>query len=872
MKTQEIRQKFLEYFASNKHNIVDSSSLVPINDPTLLFTNAGMVQFKDYFLGLETPSFSCATSSQRCLRAGGKHNDLDNVGYTARHHTFFEMLGNFSFGDYFKSKAIIFAWQFLTEVIKLPKDKLWVTVYAEDDEAYAVWANEIGLSAERIIKINSDDNFWMMGDTGPCGPCSEIFYDHGEEIAGGLPGTPEEDGDRYTEVWNLVFMQYNRQQDGRLLDLPKPSVDTGMGLERLAAILQGVHSNYEIDLFVNLMSGIQKVAPSIKDIHALRVVSDHLRAMCFLLLDGVIPSNEGRGYVLRRIMRRAIRHAYQQGQKQPFLYKCVDCLITVMGEAYPELKKSKAIIQDKIHAEEIRFGQTIEQGLTRLAVLVAELEKKQETILNGDEAFKLYDTYGFPLDLTNDMLRGNGFSVDEKGFEAALELQRTRSRQASNFGMDNSDVISLTEKTEFTGYDNTTDKSVIKQILINNKPVEKIKFADALDAKIQVVLDKTPFYAESGGQIGDIGKLSNDSFEFEIYDTQKSGDGILHFGKLLSGEMKQGVAASAVIDNLRRDSIRKHHSATHLLHAALKKVLGNHVAQRGSLVEPERLRFDFSHDNPIDNKQIELIERCIYQQVLANTPVEINIMTPKEAKAQGATALFGEKYGSQVRVLTMGLDAFSKELCGGTHVARTGDVGMVKIISESGVSAGVRRIEALAGEYAFNWLENQQQQLNNLSSQLNSPVSLLAEKIQKIQKDSESQRLEISRLQAESLQSNSVDLIKQAKKINDIECLALALPNLNNKELNQTIDSLKPLMANGVICLISVKEDKIALVCSVSSSLQKRIAAGELIRSLAHNIGIRGGGKPGFAQAGGNFNGKPDDVVNLVFEYLQNID
>ncbi|MFW5824119.1 MAG: alanine--tRNA ligase, partial [Marinobacter sp.] len=735
MKTAELRQAFLEYFEQQGHTIVPSSSLVPHDDPTLLFTNAGMNQFKDVFLGREQRDYVRATSAQKCVRAGGKHNDLENVGYTARHHTFFEMLGNFSFGDYFKREAINFAWTFLTgdQWLKLPREKLWVTVYAEDEEAYAIWNREIGVPAERIVRIGDNkgaryasDNFWQMGDTGPCGPCTEIFYDHGPEVAGGPPGSPEEDGDRYIEIWNVVFMQYNRQADGEMLPLPKPSVDTGMGLERITAVLQGVHSNYEIDLFQDLLKAASEVVGGADTTEAsLRVVADHIRSCAFLIADGVMPSNEGRGFVLRRIIRRAARHGNKLGAGGPFFHKLVDALVRLMGDAYPQLRSSQKQIEKVLLQEEEQFAKTLDKGLRLLEQDIAALEGKE---IPGETIFTLYDTYGFPVDLTNDIARERGLALDYEGYEKAMEQQRQRARAASKFGIDyNAAGIRIEGSTEFTGYDCIDGRETIRTVLVNGEE----KTAEAGDEAV-IVLERTPFYAESGGQVGDTGLLTWSGGRFQVNDTRKEGDNHLHIGIVVEGTFAPGQEVDARIDHQRRENTRKNHSATHLMHAALRRVLGEHVSQKGSLVDPDKLRFDFSHFEPVTGEQLREIERQVNEQVLANTPVQTELMDMDSARGKGAIALFGEKYGDTVRVLSMGSDGYSVELCGGTHVARTGDIGLFRITSESGISAGVRRIEAVTGFGALRWVTETEDTLDQVARMVRGNRESVVDKVQAV--------------------------------------------------------------------------------------------------------------------------------------------
>jgi alanyl-tRNA synthetase len=856
MKTSaEIRQAFLDYFASKGHTIVESSSLVPANDPTLLFTNAGMVQFKDLFLGKEKRDYVRAASSQRCVRAGGKHNDLENVGYTARHHTFFEMLGNFSFGDYFKREAIQFAWEFLTEVMGLPQEKLWVTVYDQDDEAADIWLKEIGVDAARFSRIGDkpggkpyeSDNFWTMGDTGPCGPCSEIFYDHGEEVEGGPPGTPEEDGDRYIEIWNLVFMQYNRDAAGNMTPLPKPSVDTGMGLERLAAVMQGVHSNYEIDLFQALIRAAAEVTGT-RDLESksLRVIADHIRSCAFLVVDGVTPSNEGRGYVLRRIIRRAIRHGYQLGRKQPFFHKLVDALCEQMGDAYPELVKARESVQRVLKVEEERFAETIEQGMKILEEAVASLSGK---VIPGELVFKLYDTYGFPADLTADIARERGLEIDADGFDREMEAQRARARAASQFGVDQQAEIALDGKTDFTGYERLEEEATIIGLFRDGEPVDSLESG----AEGMVVLDKTPFYAESGGQVGDRGELLLPGSEtrFEVVDTRKQGGSVFgHLGKVSMGELNVGDNVLARVDESNRRRIALNHSATHLLHAALRRILGEHVQQKGSLVDADRLRFDFAHFEPISHEQLRAIEQLVNEQIRENHMVETRIMALEDAKQVGAMALFGEKYDEQVRVLRMG--DFSTELCGGTHVRAAGDIGLFKIVSESGIASGVRRIEALTGERAIEWVEQAEARLQQIASLVKSGLEDSSDKVQALVDKARQQEKEIERLKSRLASAAGSDLASQALEIGDTRVLAARLEGADAKTLRDTLDQLKNKLGSAVIVLATANDGKVSLVAGVTKDRTDRIKAGDLVKMVAEQVGGKGGGRPDMAQAGGS--------------------
>ena len=850
--TAEIRQTFLDFFNSKGHEIVASSSLVPHNDPTLLFTNAGMNQFKDVFLGIEKRPYTRATTAQRCVRAGGKHNDLDNVGYTARHHTFFEMLGNFSFGDYFKHDAIHFAWELLTskEWFNLPKDKLTVTVYETDDEAYEIWEKEIGIPKERIVRIGDNkgapyasDNFWQMGDTGPCGPCTEIFYDHGDHIWGGPPGSAEEDGDRFIEIWNIVFMQFNRHPDGTMEPLPKPSVDTGMGLERIAAVLQHVDSNYEIDLFKKLIHDAAQVIQT-KDLESksLRVIADHIRSCAFLISDGVLPSNEGRGYVLRRIIRRAVRHGHMLGAKEIFFYKLVKPLIDVMGSAAVELAKNQKIVEDALKIEEEQFLKTLERGLF---LLDQELVKITDSVLPGDVAFKLYDTFGFPLDLTADVCREKNITIDEDGFNQCMEEQRKRARESSTFSVDYSNVIKLDDKTEFLGYQATEASGKVIAIFQNGKKVES---ANAGEEAI-IILDKTPFYGESGGQIGDKGLLTSANAEFTVLDSQKYGKSIGHIGNLVKGSLKVGDLVTAAIDVELRERIRRNHSATHLLQAALQRILGNHVHQKGSLVNDSYLRFDFSHNQSITQEQIVEIENLVNQQIRCNLPVDVELMPIDEARNKGAMALFGEKYEDIVRVLTMG--DFSIELCGGTHVDRTGDIGLFKIISESSIASGVRRIEATSGQNAMDFIHHEANLLSQIAQLVKSDKSAVLVRVEQLLEQTKLLEKNIEQLKAQKASQQSAQLINQCEKINNKNLLIAKLDNVEAKVLRTMIDDLKNQLKTGVIILAAVNDGKINLAAGVTNDLINVVKAGELVSQLALKVGGKGGGRPDFAQAGG---------------------
>ncbi|EAB2700535.1 alanine--tRNA ligase [Salmonella enterica] len=850
--TAEIRQAFLDFFHSKGHQVVASSSLVPNNDPTLLFTNAGMNQFKDVFLGLDKRNYSRATTSQRCVRAGGKHNDLENVGYTARHHTFFEMLGNFSFGDYFKHDAIQFAWELLTgeNWFALPKERLWVTVYETDDEAYEIWEKEVGIPRERIIRIGDNkgapyasDNFWQMGDTGPCGPCTEIFYDHGDHIWGGPPGSPEEDGDRYIEIWNIVFMQFNRQADGTMEPLPKPSVDTGMGLERIAAVLQHVNSNYDIDLFRTLIEAVAKVTGA-TDLgnKSLRVIADHIRSCAFLVADGVLPSNENRGYVLRRIIRRAVRHGNMLGAKETFFYKLVGPLIEVMGSAGEELKRQQAQVEQVLKTEEEQFARTLERGL---ALLDEELAKLQGDTLDGETAFRLYDTYGFPVDLTADVCRERNIKVDEAGFEAAMEEQRRRAREASGFGADYIAMIRVDSASEFKGYDHLELNGKVTALFVDGKAVEAINAGQ----EAVVVLDQTPFYAESGGQVGDKGELKGAGFTFAVDDTQKYGQAIGHLGKLSAGALKVGDAVQADVDEARRARIRLNHSATHLMHAALRQVLGTHVAQKGSLVSDKVLRFDFSHNEAMKPSEIREVEDLVNAQIRRNLPIETNIMELDAAKAKGAMALFGEKYDERVRVLSMG--DFSTELCGGTHASRTGDIGLFRIISESGTAAGIRRIEAVTGEGAMATVHAQSDRLNDIAHLLKGDSQNLGDKVRAVLERTRQLEKELQQLKDQAAAQESTNLSSKAVDLNGVKLLVSELAGIEPKMLRTMVDDLKNQLGSTVIVLATVVEGKVSLIAGVSKDVTDRVKAGELIGMVAQQVGGKGGGRPDMAQAGG---------------------
>ncbi|HEA4687809.1 TPA: alanine--tRNA ligase [Escherichia coli] len=850
--TAEIRQAFLDFFHSKGHQVVASSSLVPHNDPTLLFTNAGMNQFKDVFLGLDKRNYSRATTSQRCVRAGGKHNDLENVGYTARHHTFFEMLGNFSFGDYFKHDAIQFAWELLTSEkwFALPKERLWVTVYESDDEAYEIWEKEVGIPRERIIRIGDNkgapyasDNFWQMGDTGPCGPCTEIFYDHGDHIWGGPPGSPEEDGDRYIEIWNIVFMQFNRQADGTMEPLPKPSVDTGMGLERIAAVLQHVNSNYDIDLFRTLIQAVAKVTGA-TDLSnkSLRVIADHIRSCAFLIADGVMPSNENRGYVLRRIIRRAVRHGNMLGAKETFFYKLVGPLIDVMGSAGEDLKRQQAQVEQVLKTEEEQFARTLERGL---ALLDEELAKLSGDTLDGETAFRLYDTYGFPVDLTADVCRERNIKVDEAGFDAAMEEQRRRAREASGFGADYNAMIRVDSASEFKGYDHLELNGKVTALFVDGKSVDAINAGQ----EAVVVLDQTPFYAESGGQVGDKGELKGANFSFAVEDTQKYGQAIGHIGKLAVGSLKVGDAVQADVDEARRARIRLNHSATHLMHAALRQVLGTHVSQKGSLVNDKVLRFDFSHNEAMKPEEIRAVEDLVNAQIRRNLPIETNIMDLEAAKAKGAMALFGEKYDERVRVLSMG--DFSTELCGGTHASCTGDIGLFRIISESGTAAGVRRIEAVTGEGAIATVHADSDRLSEVAHLLKGDSNNLADKVRSVLERTRQLEKELQQLKEQAAAQESANLSSKAIDVNGVKLLVSELSGVEPKMLRTMVDDLKNQLGSTIIVLATVAEGKVSLIAGVSKDVTDRVKAGELIGMVAQQVGGKGGGRPDMAQAGG---------------------
>lgn len=862
MKSAEIRDAYLKFFESKGHTIVPSSSLIPGNDPTLLFTNAGMVQFKDVFLGADKRSYTRAASSQRCVRAGGKHNDLENVGYTARHHTFFEMLGNFSFGDYFKREAIQYAWEFLTEVLKLPKERLWVTAHISDDEAADIWVKEIGVSPDRISRLDAD-NFWQMGDTGPCGPCTEIFYDHGEDIPGGPPGSENDHLDRYIEVWNVVFMQYERQTDGTLIPLPKPSVDTGMGLERIAAVMQHVHNNYDIDLFKHLLTAAaQATGASDMENKSLRVIADHIRSCSFLISDGVLPSNEGRGYVLRRIIRRAVRHGNQLGQKQPFFHKLVKALAEVMGDAYPELRKNQAHIERILLQEEEQFEKTLDKGM---AVLEDALTKLKGAEIPGEVVFTLYDTYGFPLDLTNDIARERGLTIDMPGYEKAMEAQRARARAAGAFKVDYTAAGLDVPPTEFLGYSSLAEQGEILALLKGGASVTHLSEGD--DGV--VVLNRTPFYGESGGQVGDSGYIESGASRLEVRDCQKQGDSHLHIVHVLHGSVSVGDKVTATVDTTVRQATALNHSATHLLHAALRKVLGEHVTQKGSLVDSERLRFDFSHFEAIKSEQLKAIENLVNEQIRANSAVTTDHCDMEEAKAKGAMALFGEKYGDLVRVLTMG-EGFSVELCGGTHVSRTGDIGLMRITSESGVAAGVRRIEAVTGAKALSLFDNLEHLVDDATRALKTNRDNLIEKIEQLANLNRKLEKDLAQLKTRLATSGGGDLLGQAKDVEGIKVLSLNLEGADSKSLRDSVDQFKNKLGTAVVLLATVEDnDKVALVAGVTQDITNKLKAGDLMRHVAEQVGGKGGGRPDMAQGGGTNVAALESALSSVSTWVE---
>ena len=860
--SNDLRQKFLDYFHERDHEIVNSSSLVPGNDPTLLFTNAGMVQFKDVFLGNDKRSYQRAVTSQRCLRAGGKHNDLENVGYTAKHHTFFEMLGNFSFGDYFKEKAIIQAWDFLTNTLGLPEEKLWITVFSEDDEAADIWLNKIKVNPERFSRMGEKDNFWSMGDTGPCGPCSEIFYDHGPEVSGGPPGSEDEDGDRYSEIWNLVFMQFDRSEDGAMTPLPKPSVDTGMGLERLAAVMQSVHSNYEIDLFKNLITASQKILKlEAHQSSSLNVIVDHIRACSFLIVDDVMPGNEGRSYVLRRILRRAIRHGKKLGINEPFFFKLVTPLVKEMGEAYPELVKLKSIIENTIKEEELRFAITLDQGME---ILESSIKSMKDKLLPGEIVFKLYDTYGFPVDLTNDIARERHFEIDMDGFEVAMQSQRSRAREANKFSHSGDSNIKAKTMSKFVGYECSEDKAEITELFLQGKTISILKKGQ----QGILVTNITPFYAESGGQIGDTGRIDSKKGSFSVTDTQKQGNTIIHHGVMEDGELKISDKVAMKINSDRRSNIAANHSATHLMHAALRNVLSDQVTQKGSLVDENRLRFDFSHNKPLSKPNLFDIEAEVNSEIRKNYAARTELMSYDNAIKSGAMALFGEKYEDEVRVLDFG--GYSIELCGGTHVKRTGDVGIFKIITESGVASGVRRIEAVTGDAALQWLSTHKENMDQLATLLKSSPDQIYSKIEQLLVRNKAIEKELSAVKQKMLGGNSNDLMSKAIKIGEINILIHRMDGVDSKNLRIAIDQFKDKLGTAVVVLGSIDEGKVKLAVGVTNDLTDQIRAGDLIQSIAATVGGKGGGRPDFAQAGGPKRDKIDQALKLASDLIKN--
>ncbi|NPA72471.1 MAG: alanine--tRNA ligase [Gammaproteobacteria bacterium] len=861
MTSSELRKAFLDFYVKQNHTAVHTSPVVPANDPTLLFTNAGMVQFKEAFLGQEDRGYTRATSVQRCIRAGGKHNDLENVGYTARHHTFFEMLGNFSFGDYFKKEAIQFAWDFLTKELNLPEEKLWVTVFEEDDETADIWMKDMGISADRFSRCGAKDNFWSMGDTGPCGPCTEIFFDHGEDVAGGPPGTPEEDGDRYIEIWNLVFMQFDRSADGTLTPLPKPSVDTGMGLERLAAVMQGVHNNYDIDLFQAIVKKAAALTgESDLSNNSLRVISDHIRSCAFTITDGVMPSNEGRGYVLRRIIRRAIRHGYKLGQKKPFFHKLVGVLVEQMGQAYPELAAEQANVERVLKLEEERFAETLENGMK---LLEDHIEGMSGTVIAGDVAFKLYDTYGFPFDLTADVAREKNLTVDEAGFKAAMEAQRERARSASSFGSAATTRIQFDGETQFIGYDRDEAEAKILGLFVDGQSVESV--SEGTEAI--VILGRTPFYAESGGQAGDSGSLTEGMNSFHVNDTQKQGKLFLHTGQVSAGTMTVGQVLNAKINVSDRRACERNHSATHLLHAALRDILGTHVAQKGSQVTADRLRFDFSHFEPISADQLREIEQLVNQNIMGNATVAMTEMDIESAKQRGAMALFGEKYGDVVRVVEMG--PFSVELCGGTHVNSAGDIGPFKIVSENGIASGVRRIEAITGDCAWRAIYRQEDTLAKVAEVIKTDTQQVATKITQVMADYKALERELKQLNAKMAASQGSDIASQAVKFGEINVLSAKMEGADSGVLRDTMDSLKEKLDPAIIVLSAVDGEKVSIVAGVSKSLTKQYKAGELVNHVAQQVGGKGGGRPDLAQAGGSNPAQLPDALASVMMWVE---
>jgi len=872
MKSAEIRQAFLDYFAEQGHEVVSSSSLVPGNDPTLLFTNAGMVQFKDVFLGQDKRSYKRATTSQRCVRAGGKHNDLENVGYTARHHTFFEMLGNFSFGDYFKREAINFAWTFLTENLGLPKDRLWVTVFEDDDEAADIWLKEIGVPAERFTRMGEKDNFWAMGDTGPCGPCSEIFYDHGDEVPGGPPGSPDEDGDRYIEIWNLVFMQFNRSADGTMTPLPKPSVDTGMGLERIAAVMQHVHSNYEIDLFQHIITSVaERTGATDRTNASLNVIADHIRSCAFLVLDGVIPANEGRGYVLRRIIRRAIRHGHKLGVSEPFFHKLVAPLCDVMGEAYPDLVTEKDRVIETLLAEEKQFARTLDNGMVILEKAIGDLAG---STIPGATVFKLYDTYGFPVDLTADIARERGLTLNMDEFDAEMAKQKTQARSASQFESTEALDIRLENGTRFTGYDALNGQASVVALYRDGKAVDALNEGE----KGIVLIDATPFYGESGGQVGDCGTLTAGGASFNVRDTQKQGDQFLHIGNVDTGSLSVGDAVGCRVDNSQRQPTVLNHSATHLMHATLRQVLGSHVMQKGSLVNPKYLRFDFSHNKPVTEDELREIEIIVNRQIQDNVEVTKEVMAMDAAKQKGAMALFGEKYGSEVRVVTMGRGTpgdesanFSIELCGGTHVNRTGDIGLFKILAETGIAAGVRRIEAVTGQAAVTLVQEQEARLRQVAGTVKSGMDKVVDRVEQLTSTNRQLEKELAQLKAKLASSAGTDLASQAEEINGIKVLAAIVEGVDSKALRDTTDQLKNKLGSAIVVLGTAADGKVSLVAGVTKDLTGRVKAGEIVNEAAKIVGGKGGGRPDMAMAGGNTPESLPEAISQVKQYLASI-
>ncbi|HET6756444.1 MAG TPA: alanine--tRNA ligase [Burkholderiales bacterium] len=860
MKSSDIRQKFLDYFKDQDHAVVPGSSLIPSNDPTLLFTNAGMVQFKEVFLGRDPRPYSRAVTAQRCVRAGGKHNDLENVGYTARHHTFFEMLGNFSFGDYFKRDAIRYAWEFLTDTLSIPAEKLWVTVYSEDEEAAVIWRDDVRIPKEKLVRIATMDNFWQMGETGPCGPCSEIFYDHGPQIAGGPPGSRDSEGDRYVEIWNLVFMQYNRDETGKLIPLPKPSVDTGMGLERIAAVMQGVHDNYEIDLFRDLIAAAARVTGTANlSSNSLKVIADHIRACAFLIADGMIPANEGRGYVLRRIIRRAIRHGYKLGRKKPFFHLLVPELVKVMGDAYPELGDASERVAKTLQQEEERFAETLENGMQ---VLEGALNQ-EDRMLSGETVFRLYDTFGFPLDLTADIARERGVTVDFAGFEEAMERQRERARAASKFGVQDK-VEYVGDQTVFHGYETLQKEGKILAIYREGTPVSEIKSGE----EAVIVLDHTPFYADSGGQVGDKGELSSSRGTFNVTDTRKIQPYVFgHKGALATGRLRMGDKVVANVDAIARSRAAYNHSATHLLHAALRQVLGKHVLQKGSLVDPEKTRFDFSHNNPMTADEIREVEELVNREIRRNVPVETRLMKYDDAVKAGAIALFGEKYEDEVRVLRMG--DFSTELCGGTHVSRTGDIGFFKITYETGIAAGIRRVEGITADTALHYVQSREQQMNDLALTLKVHPSEVAQKIAQISESAKALEKELARLKGKLASSKGDELEMNAVEINGAKILAAEVEGADLKTLRETVDKLKDKLKSAAVVLASASEGKVNLIAGVTADLTSKIKAGDLVNFVASQVGGKGGGRPDLAQGGGTDPTKLPSALAGVKDWAQ---